>query len=407
MKADRISTAVGLLDAPRSAPPSSRSNPAFSAAFAEARQAQAPAVQRDEPRRRDDDHARDQQARREAERDQDAARMAAGAALPASPPAPAPAPATPRSEPADATRGDAPAVEGQASSSTAPRTAPSTAPRREGRPGAAAARPVAATASDADQETLTITVSVPGGDAGETVTIAPIRTSNLPVIEHDVDSATQPDVARVPAPVTVAAAVTVAETVAVAVAVAVAEAVTVAETETETETETEAVAEGPVLAALATAPADRATPTATIATIDAPTQSFAAAAREVAAAAAEGRPADLAHARIVLGDDDRRMVVSVAMRHGTVDVSIRAADPELAHSLGRSHGELDQALRHHGLALGDLSPRDGGERSSRDDRNPTSTPRTRFAQATSSDPVSAPGSANPTLATDPRLRALA
>ena len=399
MKADRISTAVGLLDAPRSAPPSSRSNPAFSAAFAEARQAQAPAVQRDEPRRRDDDHARDQQARREAERDQDAARMAAGAALPASPPAPAPAPATPRSEPADATRGDAPAVEGQASSSTAPRTAPSTAPRREGRPGAAAARPVAATASDADQETLTITVSVPGGDAGETVTIAPIRTSNLPVIEHDVDSATQPDVARVPAPVTVAAAVTVAETVAVA------EAVTVAETETETETE--AVAEGPVLAALATAPADRATPTATIATIDAPTQSFAAAAREVAAAAAEGRPADLAHARIVLGDDDRRMVVSVAMRHGTVDVSIRAADPELAHSLGRSHGELDQALRHHGLALGDLSPRDGGERSSRDDRNPTSTPRTRFAQATSSDPVSAPGSANPTLATDPRLRALA
>ena len=104
---------------------------------------------------------------------------------------------------------------------------------------------------------------------------------------------------------------------------------------------------------------------------------------------------------MVLGDDDRRVVVSVAVRHGTVDVAIRADDPTLAQAIARTQGELEHALRGHGLALGDLSSRGRDH-----DRGHSAGPRNtavRFARAAADEAAAQP---TPRV-TAPRLRALA
>ncbi len=79
---------------------------------------------------------------------------------------------------------------------------------------------------------------------------------------------------------------------------------------------------------------------------------------DVAPAATAGE-----RARLVVGDVDDRVVVSVAVRHGTVDVSIRADDRRLDDALTAGRAELDAALGRHGLMTSD-----GGGSASRDQR---------------------------------------
>jgi hypothetical protein len=80
-------------------------------------------------------------------------------------------------------------------------------------------------------------------------------------------------------------------------------------------------------------------------------------------------PARVDRARLVVGDDGDRVVVAVALRHGTVDVAIRADDQRLARELAATRDELDGALGRHGLALGDHA---AGQRG--DDHRPPADP---------------------------------
>jgi hypothetical protein len=112
-------------------------------------------------------------------------------------------------------------------------------------------------------------------------------------------------------------------------------------------------------------------------------------------------PAPIAHARLVVGQDDERVVVSVALRHETVDVSIRTANVDLASAVSRSLDQLDAALRNHGLTLGELVA--GEERGRQRPYRPS--PARDGANANGTD-APADSYDSPVLS-DPRLRALA
>jgi hypothetical protein len=74
------------------------------------------------------------------------------------------------------------------------------------------------------------------------------------------------------------------------------------------------------------------------------------------------------HAHIVLGDDDSRIVMTVAVRGAAVNVTLKASDDHVAAALARNAGALDDAMRHRGLELDqfqnerDSSPRRNSER---------------------------------------------
>lgn len=102
-------------------------------------------------------------------------------------------------------------------------------------------------------------------------------------------------------------------------------------------------------------------------------------------------------ARLVVGEHDDRVVVSVAVRHGIVDVSIRADDHRLMQTIASSRDELHDALGRHGLSLGD---HDGGRAR---DGQPSATPRRSHGEPTASEPEPAPLAA----VHDPHLRARA
>ncbi len=108
------------------------------------------------------------------------------------------------------------------------------------------------------------------------------------------------------------------------------------------------------------------------------------------------------HARIVVGSDDERVVILVAVRHGTVDVAVRTGQDQLASALARSLEELDQALHQHGLALGDMS---AGDRRSAPEPAPGRA--VRAVRAHRSDAAGDTATSNPAAPVDPRLRALA
>ncbi len=112
--------------------------------------------------------------------------------------------------------------------------------------------------------------------------------------------------------------------------------------------------------------------------------------------------APVSHARLVLDDAQERVIVTVAVRHGSVDVAVRTGNSELAGAVARSLDELDAALRGHGLALGDLVARDHRE-------PPSSPPPPRATRSSSAPDVDAPVDTahTPGTAADPRLRALA
>ncbi len=107
-----------------------------------------------------------------------------------------------------------------------------------------------------------------------------------------------------------------------------------------------------------------------------------------------------AHTRIVIEHEDERVVVSVALRHGTVDVAIRTGNHDLASAVARSLDELDGALRGHGLALGDLVAGDAPE-----DRPPSPRPGRRGPARRDEVGPTTPAESGPI--SDPRLRALA
>jgi hypothetical protein len=96
---------------------------------------------------------------------------------------------------------------------------------------------------------------------------------------------------------------------------------------------------------------------------------------------------------MVVGDGAERVVVAVALRHGTVDVSIRADDHHLAQALASTRDELDGALGRHGLSLGDHATGDGN--GARDPRS--SSTAAHHAHGSSS----SPGDDDATLTLDP------
>ncbi len=115
-------------------------------------------------------------------------------------------------------------------------------------------------------------------------------------------------------------------------------------------------------------------------------------------------PASAVHARIVLDHDHDRVVVSVALRHGVVDVAIRTTDPELAAAVSSNARELAGSLRGQGLQLGDLAAGD------EPGREPSTPPGGRsVARGGTSEPDRPDLDLTPELlrARDPRLRALA
>jgi hypothetical protein len=57
------------------------------------------------------------------------------------------------------------------------------------------------------------------------------------------------------------------------------------------------------------------------------------------------------HARIVLDDGDNRVVMTVAIRGSSVNVSFKANDDHTAAALARNAGSLDEAMRRRGLDL--------------------------------------------------------
>jgi hypothetical protein len=113
---------------------------------------------------------------------------------------------------------------------------------------------------------------------------------------------------------------------------------------------------------------------------------------------AEPAPPPVAHARLVLGHDEERVVVSIAMRHETIDVAIRTANVDLASAVSCSLDQLDSALRGHGLTLGDLV--------AGDQRDAPPSPRSPQARAASVRDHDG-DDAEPAATIDPRLRALA
>jgi hypothetical protein len=64
------------------------------------------------------------------------------------------------------------------------------------------------------------------------------------------------------------------------------------------------------------------------------------------------------HVHLVLGDDEQRVVVTVAVRGADVRVVVRGADDHATAALARNAGLLDEALRHRGLQLAELSTTD-------------------------------------------------
>ncbi len=57
------------------------------------------------------------------------------------------------------------------------------------------------------------------------------------------------------------------------------------------------------------------------------------------------------HAHIVLGDNGDRVVMTVAVRGGAVNVTLKTADDHTAAALARNAGSLDEAMRRRGLDL--------------------------------------------------------
>jgi hypothetical protein len=72
------------------------------------------------------------------------------------------------------------------------------------------------------------------------------------------------------------------------------------------------------------------------------------------------------HAHIVLGDDGDRVVMTVAVRGGAVNVTLKSPDEHTAAALARNAGSLDEAMRRRGLDLEQFqadheTPRQRGE----------------------------------------------
>ncbi len=94
-------------------------------------------------------------------------------------------------------------------------------------------------------------------------------------------------------------------------------------------------------------------------TTDAPTAGPAPVAGPAAVPTTPPVVADLSsHVHLVVGDGDQRIVLTVAVRGAEVHVALRGADEHATAALARNASVLDEALRHRGLSLAEMSTTD-------------------------------------------------